>query len=56
MDKGVMNHPPTGFGWQRGYYEHIIRDDTELTTIREYIQGNPAQWDEDENNPVFAKA
>jgi putative transposase len=51
MEKGVMNHAPTGFGWQRGYYEHIIRNEAELTAVREYIVGNPARWDEDENNP-----
>jgi len=39
--------------WQRGYYEHIIRDDTELTAIREYIVGNPARWEDDENNPTL---
>ena len=35
-------------GWQRNYYEHIIRDDNDLTRIREYIVNNPAAWDEDE--------
>ncbi|MBN2100211.1 MAG: hypothetical protein JW753_11520 [Dehalococcoidia bacterium] len=40
--------------WQRGYYEHIVRTETELTAIRQYIQANPTQWDEDENNPDFA--
>jgi hypothetical protein len=29
----------------------VIRNEAELTAIREYIQGNPARWDEDENNP-----
>jgi REP element-mobilizing transposase RayT len=38
--------------WQRGYHEHIVRNEQELTAIREYILGNPAQWDEDENNPA----
>ena len=37
--------------WQRNYYEHIIRDDRELQTIREYIRYNPLKWDEDEENP-----
>ena len=27
--------------WQPNYYEHIIRNDTALTKIREYIQNNP---------------
>lgn len=37
--------------WQRNYYERVIRDDRELTSIREYIANNPAQWDSDKNNP-----
>ena len=37
--------------WQRNYYEHIIRDDRELDTIRQYIGYNPLNWDEDEENP-----
>lgn len=42
--------------WQRNYYEHIIRNEIELNAIREYIAGNPARWNEDENNPdVFKK-
>jgi putative transposase len=53
VDKGVMNHAPTGFGWQRGYYEHVVRNEAELTAIREYIQNNPGRWDEDENNPAM---
>jgi len=39
--------------WQRGYYEHVIRNEAELTAIREYILGNPARWTEDENNPAL---
>jgi putative transposase len=27
--------------WQRNYYEHIIRDETEYLQIAEYIQTNP---------------
>ena len=37
--------------WQRNYHEHIIRNEEELKAIREYILGNPARWNEDENNP-----
>jgi putative transposase len=39
--------------WQRGYYEHIVRTEGELMAIRDYILGNPARWDEDENNPAL---
>jgi putative transposase len=37
--------------WQRGYYDHIVRNDADLTRIRKYIANNPAQWALDENNP-----
>ncbi len=29
--------------WQRGYYEHVIRNDNDLHRIRTYIQNNPLQ-------------
>jgi REP element-mobilizing transposase RayT len=38
--------------WQRGYYEHVVRDEKELLRIRDYIASNPARWSQDENNPV----
>jgi len=41
--------------WQRNYYEHIIRDEEELSRIREYIVNNPARWAEDEENPFNVK-
>src|SRR5208337_1194499 len=37
--------------WQRGYYEHVIRDDQSLNRIREYIAGNPQRWYLDRENP-----
>ena len=37
--------------WQRNYYEHVIRDENELNSVREYIINNPAQWDTDRENP-----
>ncbi|MCU0662783.1 MAG: hypothetical protein MUC50_10715 [Myxococcota bacterium] len=40
--------------WQRNYYEHIIRDDDELSRIRRYIIDNPAQWIFDREHPVNA--
>jgi REP element-mobilizing transposase RayT len=36
--------------WQRNYYEHIIRNDGELNSIRKYITENPAQWALDREN------
>ena len=36
--------------WQRGYYDRVIRNETELNAIREYIAQNPARWAEDREN------
>ncbi len=38
--------------WQRNYYEHVIRNESELFRIREYIQNNPLKWDLDRENPL----
>ncbi len=37
--------------WQRGFYEHIIRDDDDLFRVRQYIVDNPVQWAVDSENP-----
>ena len=34
--------------WQRGFYEHIIRNDDDLNRIRDYIINNPLNWTKDE--------
>ena len=39
------------FIWQRSFYDHIIRDEESLGSIREYIINNPMKWDLDRNNP-----
>ena len=36
--------------WQRNYYERVIRNDKELTAIREYIVNNPVRWELDKYN------
>jgi putative transposase len=36
--------------WQRGYYEHIIRNDQDLQAIREYIQANPERWSDEKDS------
>lgn len=42
--------------WQRNYHEHVIRNASDLTRIREYIENNPAQWAIDRNNPACDSA
>ena len=41
--------------WQRNYYEHIIRNDTELNRIRKYITENSLKWDMDLENPLAVR-
>jgi REP element-mobilizing transposase RayT len=43
--------PFCGRLWQRNYYERVIRNETELAAIREYIASNPGSWDQDRNHP-----
>ena len=33
--------------WQRNYYEHIIRNQSEYNRIDEYINNNPKMWEND---------
>jgi REP element-mobilizing transposase RayT len=37
--------------WQRNYYEHIIRDEEEVSALRQYIRDNPSNWLDDPDNP-----
>lgn len=39
--------------FQRNYYEHIIRSETDLDKIREYVSANPLMWARDRNNPLY---
>jgi REP element-mobilizing transposase RayT len=34
--------------WQRGYYDHIIRDEKDYDNIVNYIFMNPSNWETDE--------
>jgi putative transposase len=36
--------------WQRNYYEHVIRNETEWDKIHRYIESNPAKWESDQEN------
>ena len=46
----LRNMPGCRF-WQRGYYDHIIRNDADLHRIRQYVTSNPLMWSFDEENP-----
>ncbi len=34
--------------WQKSYYDHIIRGEEDYQEIWQYIENNPAKWEEDE--------
>lgn len=49
----VLVTKESGFSpWQRNYYDHIIRNDREFSDIWQYIENNPANW---ENDELFSK-
>ena len=33
--------------WQKGFYDHVIRNDNDYRDIWNYIEGNPSKWSED---------
>ena len=38
-----QNRPDIETVWQRNYYEHVIRNDDELSEVRQYIANNPVK-------------
>ena len=38
--------------WQRNYFDHIIRNEPEFMRIWNYIDTNPARWQEDQLHPA----
>jgi len=38
--------------WQRGFYDHAIRNEEALNRIRGYIEMNPSKWHLDTENPA----
>jgi putative transposase len=53
VTRTINRHRP-GAGtdmWQRNFYDHIIRTDRALDSIRDYIVTNPLRWLHDSENP-----
>lgn len=46
-----LHRKPGEAVWQRGFYEHVVRDERDLYRIREYITTNPLRWELDRENP-----
>ena len=42
--QGICRQTPV---WQRGYYDHIVRNERALNRIRQYILSNPLRWQAD---------
>lgn len=38
------------FGWQKGFYDHIIRSQKSLIRIENYIHENPQKWINDKHH------
>ena len=45
--KSLGWRPFAGKLWQRDYYEHIIRNESEWDRIHRYIEANPVRWKAD---------
>lgn len=48
--RGVRAHgwpPYEGRLWQKGYHDHIVRNDRDLERIRDYIDSNASMWERD---------
>lgn len=48
-----LRNQPGETVWQRGYHEHVVRDEFALDQIRRYIANNPARWQYDRENPAY---
>ena len=41
--------------WQRGFYDHIIRNADDLANVRRYVYQNAARWEFDRENANSTK-
>ncbi len=53
VTKLIHRKADNSFQWQKSYYDHIIRDESSLNRIQDYIRQNPQNWDTDKNNMLF---
>lgn len=45
--KGAVSKQAGFSVWQKGFYDHIIRNETDYLSVWNYIEGNPDEWKED---------
>lgn len=41
--------------WQRNYHEHVVRNEADLSRLREYVVNNPMKWVLDSLHPEYAR-
>ena len=46
-----MRGMPGGRFWQRSCHDHVIRNQTSLDRLRNYVAENPLRWDLDQLHP-----
>jgi putative transposase len=49
----IIRYTPGATVWQRDFYDHIGRNENELSRIRQYIRNNSANWNNDDGNSIF---
>ena len=47
LRKGTVSKQAGLSVWQKGFYDHVIRNDHDYREIWNYIDGNPSKWTED---------
>ena len=45
--KGAVSKRVGSSVWQKGFYDHVVRNDGDYREIWNYIEGNPGRWTED---------
>ena len=45
--KGAVTKKAGFTVWQKGFYDHVVRGESDYREIWEYIEGNPGKWAED---------
>ena len=45
--RGFTNREAGQSLWQTSYYDHVIRSEADAFRVREYMENNPARWQED---------
>jgi len=45
-----LNNTPGNKNWQKGFHDHIVRNNDEFQRIKYYIRNNPKNWENDKFN------